>query len=61
MLVGCLYRLGLDMEVCGDFIQYLNKDTSMKILMSLDDPFDLARVGAVSTSWRQFGKWSVGG
>ncbi|KAH0689748.1 hypothetical protein KY289_017106 [Solanum tuberosum] len=43
------------MEGCGDFVQCLLPDMSIKILSCLDDPADLIRVSAVSSSWRQFG------
>ncbi|XP_009763905.1 F-box protein At4g00755-like [Nicotiana sylvestris] len=42
------------MERCGDFVQWFLPDMSIKILMCLEDPSDLVRVSAVSTSWRQF-------
>nr|GMC98490.1 F-box protein At4g00755-like [Ipomoea batatas]GMD02227.1 F-box protein At4g00755-like [Ipomoea batatas] len=42
------------MEDCGNFIQWLGPDMSMKILACLEDPSDFVRVGAVSSSWRQF-------
>uniref|UniRef100_M1B4V4 F-box family protein n=1 Tax=Solanum tuberosum TaxID=4113 RepID=M1B4V4_SOLTU len=42
------------MEGCGDFVQCLLPDMSIKILSCLDDPADLIRVSAVSSSWRQF-------
>ncbi|XWS61117.1 hypothetical protein CRYUN_Cryun07bG0097600 [Craigia yunnanensis] len=42
------------MDNCGDFIQLLGPDMSMKILMHLDNPADLIRVCLVSSSWRQF-------
>lgn len=42
------------MEAGSDFIEYLGSDMSIKILMSLNDPSDLVRVSAVSSSWRQF-------
>ncbi|XVF09812.1 hypothetical protein REPUB_Repub07fG0128500 [Reevesia pubescens] len=42
------------MDNCGDFIQLLGPDMSMKILMHLDNPVDLVRVCLVSRSWRQF-------
>ncbi|XP_076935641.1 F-box protein At4g00755-like [Bidens hawaiensis] len=42
------------MEDCCDFIQWLGADLSIKILMCLDNPTDLVRAGAVSSSWRQF-------
>ncbi|CAK9136809.1 unnamed protein product [Ilex paraguariensis] len=42
------------MEGCGDFIKWLGPDVSIKILMCLEDPSDVVRVCAVSSSWRQF-------
>ncbi|XP_024976276.1 F-box protein At4g00755 [Cynara cardunculus var. scolymus] len=42
------------MEDCCDFIQWLGADMSIKILMCLDNPADLVRASAVSSSWRQF-------
>ncbi|XP_028122234.1 F-box protein At4g00755-like isoform X1 [Camellia sinensis] len=42
------------MEGCGDLLQSLGPDLSMKILMCLEDPSDLVRVCSVSSSWRQF-------
>ncbi|KAK4344373.1 hypothetical protein RND71_037467 [Anisodus tanguticus] len=42
------------MEGCGDFVQCLLPDMSIKILTCLEDPSDLIRVSAVSTCWRQF-------
>lgn len=39
-----------------DFIQLLGPDMSIKILTHLDDPCDLVRVSAVSSSWHRFGK-----
>ncbi|XP_027110381.1 F-box protein At4g00755 isoform X1 [Coffea arabica] len=42
------------MEVSNDFIEWLGADLSVKILMFLEDPSDLVRVSAVSSSWRQF-------
>ncbi|KAK7374193.1 hypothetical protein VNO80_07620 [Phaseolus coccineus] len=41
------------MEYHKDFITCLDSDTSLKILMCLDDPADLVRVTCVSRSWRQ--------
>ncbi|GLT49001.1 hypothetical protein SLA2020_225870 [Shorea laevis] len=41
------------MDGCGDFVQFLGHDMSMKIFMHLDDPSDLVRVCSVSSSWRQ--------
>ncbi|KAF7852379.1 hypothetical protein BT93_L0927 [Corymbia citriodora subsp. variegata] len=38
----------------GDFVQLLGPDMSINIFMHLDDPSDLARVCAVSRTWRQF-------
>lgn len=46
------------MEGGSDFIEWLGCDVSVKILMFLDDPSDLVRVSAVSSSWRQFGELS---
>ncbi|KAK6260749.1 hypothetical protein SCA6_015223 [Theobroma cacao] len=37
-----------------DFLNCLDGDLSIKILMSLEDPADLVRLGAVSRSWRHF-------
>ncbi|XP_056158831.1 F-box protein At4g00755-like isoform X1 [Syzygium oleosum] len=42
------------MAFCGDFVQQLGPDMSVKIFMHLDDPSELARVCAVSRTWRQF-------
>ncbi|KAK4740698.1 hypothetical protein SAY87_024286 [Trapa incisa] len=42
------------MDDFGDFVQYLGPDMATKILTLLDDPSDLARVCAASSSWRQF-------
>ena len=42
------------MDNCGDFIQFLGPDMSMKILMHLDNPTDLVRDCLVSSSWHQF-------
>nr|XP_043631505.1 F-box protein At4g00755-like [Erigeron canadensis] len=42
------------MEDCCDFIQWLGADMSIKILMCLDNPTDLVRATAVSSSWRHF-------
>lgn len=42
------------MEDSSDFIQWLGADMSVKILMCLDNPADLVRASAVSSSWRQF-------
>lgn len=40
------------MEYRKDFLSCLDSDTSLKILMCLDDPSDLVRVSCVSRSWR---------
>ncbi|CAJ1816717.1 unnamed protein product [Sphenostylis stenocarpa] len=40
------------MEYRKDFLSCLDSDTSLKILMCLDDPADLVRVTCVSRSWR---------
>ncbi|XP_066307062.1 F-box protein At4g00755-like isoform X1 [Miscanthus floridulus] len=37
-----------------DFLDWLGPDTSTTVFHLLDDPADLARVGAVSRSWRRF-------
>ncbi|KAM7277106.1 hypothetical protein ACFE04_018972 [Oxalis oulophora] len=42
------------MEGQFDFLNWIDHDVSLKILMCLDDPSDLVRVGAVSRSWRNF-------
>ncbi|KAL0317751.1 UNVERIFIED_CONTAM: F-box protein [Sesamum angustifolium] len=42
------------MDGSMDFIQWVGEDMSLKILMCLEDPSDLVRTGAVSSSWRQF-------
>ncbi|KAD5961268.1 hypothetical protein E3N88_12741 [Mikania micrantha] len=42
------------MEVLCDFIQWLGTDMSIKIMMCLNDPADLVRASAVSSSWREF-------
>ncbi|XP_076883868.1 F-box protein At4g00755-like [Bidens hawaiensis] len=42
------------MEDSCDFIQWLGADMSIKILICVDNPADLVRATAVSTSWRQF-------
>ncbi|KAJ6675430.1 F-BOX DOMAIN CONTAINING PROTEIN EXPRESSED [Salix viminalis] len=42
------------MEICMDFLSCLDHDTSMKILMCLEDPSDLVRASSVSRSWRDF-------
>ncbi|CAN0891657.1 F-box protein At4g00755 [Linum grandiflorum] len=38
----------------SDFMQWLGVDMSIQVLMHLDDPSDLVRICAVSSSWRQF-------
>ncbi|KAH8516749.1 hypothetical protein H0E87_004922 [Populus deltoides] len=42
------------MEIRMDFLDWLDHDTSMKILRCLEDPADLVRVSSVSRSWRHF-------
>lgn len=42
------------MESGRDFIQWLGHDLSMKILTSLENPSDIIRFSAVSTSWFGF-------
>ncbi|KAM4094561.1 hypothetical protein ACB094_06G204500 [Castanea mollissima] len=42
------------MEACMDFMNRLDLDMSVKVLMHLKDPSDLARVSSVSRSWRDF-------
>ncbi|KAL0002561.1 hypothetical protein SO802_016342 [Lithocarpus litseifolius] len=42
------------MEACMDFMNWLDLDVSVKLLMHLKDPSDLARVSSVSRSWRDF-------
>lgn len=39
-----------------DFLNWLEMDMSMKILTSLEDPADLARISSISRAWRQFGE-----
>lgn len=41
-----------------DFIEWLGQDVSLKILMCLEDPSDLVRTSAVSSSWRRFGEFN---
>lgn len=45
------------MEIRMDFLNCLDHDTSMKILMCLEDPSDLVRASFVSRSWRDFGEY----
>nr|GEZ88275.1 hypothetical protein [Tanacetum cinerariifolium] len=40
---------------CYDFIEWVGADMSVMIFMFLDDPTDLVRASAVSSSWRNFG------
>jgi len=47
------------MEIRMDFLDWLDHDTSMKILRCLEDPADLVRVSSVSRSWRHFGEYLV--
>ncbi|KAL9240427.1 hypothetical protein vseg_014649 [Gypsophila vaccaria] len=42
------------MEQLFDFMERLETDTSMKIIMSLEDARDLAAISGVSKSWRRF-------
>ncbi|GAB2290960.1 hypothetical protein Dimus_025217 [Dionaea muscipula] len=42
------------MELGKDFLDSLDIDTSVKVLMYLDDPCDVVRVGSVSHFWRDF-------
>ncbi|KAJ6404611.1 hypothetical protein OIU84_012720 [Salix udensis] len=42
------------MEIRMDFLNWLDHETSMKILGCLQDPPDLVRVSSVSRSWRHF-------
>jgi len=44
------------MEVCIDFLNWLDPDISVQILMYLEDPSDLVHVSSVSRSWRDFGE-----
>ena len=39
-----------------DFLNCLDLDMSVQILMYLKDPSDLVRVSSVSRSWRDFGE-----
>lgn len=39
-----------------DLIQWLGYDMSIKVFSSLDNPGDLVRASAVSSSWNDFGK-----
>ncbi|CAI0463369.1 unnamed protein product [Linum tenue] len=41
-------------EKCGDLMQWLGVDMFIQVLMHLDDPSDLVRLCAVSSSWRRF-------
>ncbi|KAL9240429.1 hypothetical protein vseg_014651 [Gypsophila vaccaria] len=42
------------MEQPSDFVERLEKDMSLKILLCLEEPRDLAAVSGVSKSWRRF-------
>lgn len=44
------------MDTGMDFVDFLETDVSRKILTSLEDPADLARVSSVSRTWRWFGE-----
>ncbi|KAJ8565421.1 hypothetical protein K7X08_007997 [Anisodus acutangulus] len=45
---------GCAMETRIDFVQWLETDVSLNIMMCLNDPADLVRAGSVSRLWRQF-------
>lgn len=45
------------MEEFCDFLQWLGADMSIKILASLENPTDLVRASAVSSSWRRFSEF----
>ncbi|CAN4111705.1 unnamed protein product [Withania somnifera] len=42
------------MDTCIDFVQWLDTDVSLDIMMRLNDPADVVRAGCVSRLWRQF-------
>ncbi|WOL10588.1 F-box protein [Canna indica] len=42
------------MDIRADLLEWLGLDASAAVLTRLDDPADLARVSAVSWSWRRF-------
>ncbi|KAJ8748846.1 hypothetical protein K2173_013277 [Erythroxylum novogranatense] len=44
----------LQMETSVDFLNYLDRDVSLKIFTRLEDPADLVRLSSVSRSWRHF-------
>lgn len=44
------------METLVDFVQWLEIDVSLNILMRLNDPADVVRAGSVSHLWLQFGE-----
>lgn len=46
----------LKMESGVDFVNTLEYDMSLKILMCLEDPSDIVRASSVSRSWRHFGE-----
>lgn len=50
------YAFGCAMETRFDFVQWLDTDVSLDIMMRLIDPADVVRAGSVSRRWRQFGK-----
>lgn len=53
---GIWSLLGLaEMDTSVDFVPRIELDMSFKILMSLDDPCDLARASCVLRSWHEFG------
>lgn len=43
------------METHIDFVQWLDTDVSLNILMCLKDPADVVRAGSVSRLWHEFG------
>lgn len=44
------------MAIRFDFMNWVEYDMSMKILMCLEDPSDLVRASSVSRFWRHFGE-----
>lgn len=48
-----------DVETNLDLIQWLGDDMSLKVFSYLDNPRDLVRASAVSSSWNDFGKLFV--
>lgn len=45
------------MDHSRDVIEWVGHDMALKILMYLEDPSDLVRASAVSSSWRRFGEF----